>query len=138
MPRPKSIIPTYRLHKGSGQAVAYVNRRRIYLGVYGSPESREAFSRLLDSLRAGEAVPSAKSQRKPRKAVFTLNDLFLRFATEELPRYSRDEQFCLKSAVRVARELFGETAAAEFGPLRLRNVREAMIRMVSQSSPSLT
>lgn len=45
-----------------------------------------------------------------------------------MPKYSDAEQRCIKSAIKIARELFGETLAAEFGPLRLRTVREAMIR----------
>lgn len=128
MARPKSIIPAYRLHKSTGQAVAYVDRQPVYLGKHGSPESREAFSRLLDRLRSGEAPKSAKVARKPSAGVFTLNDLLLRFATEELSRYSPAEQRCIRGVVKITRELFGETAAAEFGPLRLRTVREAMIR----------
>lgn len=91
-----------------------MDRQRIYLGVYGSPESREAFSWLLDRLRAGEAVKTAKAARKPRKSVFTLNDLFLRFVTEELPRYSAAEQFCLKSAIWFARELLWRDSVGGF------------------------
>lgn len=34
-------IPIYRHHKGSGQALVQINGRRIYLGRYGSEESKE-------------------------------------------------------------------------------------------------
>ena len=35
-------IPKYRHHKGSGQALVQIDGRRIYLGKFDSPESREA------------------------------------------------------------------------------------------------
>jgi len=34
-------VPKYRHHKGSGQALVQINRERIYLGVYDSPESHD-------------------------------------------------------------------------------------------------
>ena len=45
MPRPKNTVPTYKLHKASGQAVMRITlpggeRKSVYLGVYGSPESK--------------------------------------------------------------------------------------------------
>jgi hypothetical protein len=46
MPRPKGL-PSYRLHKPSGQARAIVNGRHIYLGLYGSSESHERFAQLI-------------------------------------------------------------------------------------------
>lgn len=54
--------------------------------------------------------------------------MFLRFVTDELPKYSAAEQRCIKGAMSVANKLFGETDAAEFGPLRLRTVRDGMVR----------
>lgn len=131
MPRPKSIIPTYRLHKATGQAVAYVNRQEVYLGPHGSPESREAYSSLLDRLRSGETettVRRAARERQSRRPAVPLNELFMRFILEELPKYATAEQRCIKGAIKIARELYGDTDAAEFGPLRLRTVREAMVR----------
>ncbi len=40
-------IPSYRLHKASGQAVVWINGRDLYLGKHGSRESREAYDRLI-------------------------------------------------------------------------------------------
>jgi hypothetical protein len=44
MPRP---LPSYRLHKPSGQAVVTLNGRDFYLGEWNSPKSRTEFERLL-------------------------------------------------------------------------------------------
>ena len=39
--------PKYRLHKASGQALVQLDGRRIYLGKYGTPESKERYRRLV-------------------------------------------------------------------------------------------
>jgi hypothetical protein len=36
MPKLKTKTPSYRLHKGSGQAVVTLSGKDIYLGVHGS------------------------------------------------------------------------------------------------------
>ena len=38
MPKRKGRVPSYRLHKPSGQARVIINREHIYLGPYGSPK----------------------------------------------------------------------------------------------------
>jgi hypothetical protein len=71
MPR-RNHIPTYRLHKQSGQAVVTLpdgqgGRRDVLLGRYGSPERRAEYTRVLAEWeaagrylrsRAGAAGPS--------------------------------------------------------------------------------
>jgi hypothetical protein len=39
-------VPSYRLHKQSGQAIVTLGDRDFLLGKHGSPESRAAYSRL--------------------------------------------------------------------------------------------
>lgn len=134
MPRPKSLVPKLCIDKSRDRAFCKVDGKFISLGPAGSPEVQAAYGNLLADLAqrgadaAVRAVKRRESVSREPKPVITLNDLLLRFVSEELPRYSTAEEFCLKSAIRISRELFGETAAADFGPLRLRTVREAMIR----------
>jgi hypothetical protein len=118
------------LDRSRNRAYCRVNGRFVVLGPAGSREAQAAYGRLLaDLAQQGDAADlSAPARRKSAPRPFTLNDLFLRFVTQELPRYSRDEQHCLRGAIKVARVLFGATAAAEFGPLRLRLVRDEMVR----------
>ena len=47
MPRRKNLIPSYLRHKPSGQARVSINGQTIYLGKYGSKESKERYHRLL-------------------------------------------------------------------------------------------
>jgi hypothetical protein len=50
-------VPKYSLHKATGQAVCWVNRKPRYLGKYNSPESRTAYAALLDELSLSAGMP---------------------------------------------------------------------------------
>ncbi len=126
MSRPKSTVPSYRQHKGTGQAVVYVDRREIYLGAHGSPESRQKYAEIISRLTGGDAVIVRKSTDSPSPAK-SVASLCLRFIAEKLPGYADAEQHCQRGAMKVLAELFGETPAADFGPLRLRTVRNSMV-----------
>lgn len=127
MPRPKSSVPSYCLHKPSGQAYAYVNRERIYLGPHASPESREAYSALLDRLQSGLKPEARATRSKGSPKRFTIAELLLRFKNEKLPGYSDAERGHLQRIIRITRELFAGEPVDKFGPIRLRTVRQAMI-----------
>lgn len=47
---PRQSVPSYRLHKPSGQARTIILGSHIYLGKYNAPESREKYARLLAEL----------------------------------------------------------------------------------------
>ncbi len=53
--------------------------------------------------------------------------LCLRFKAVKLPSYARAEQACFTGAMRILVGLFGDTPTDEFGPIRLRAVRNAMV-----------
>jgi hypothetical protein len=57
-------LPSFRLHKASGQAVVTLQGKDTYLGVYGSAESKARYSRLLATwLERGQIpVPSPKAR----------------------------------------------------------------------------
>ncbi len=56
MPR-KSSVPTYRLHKPSGQARTIVNGRHVYLGKFGSAERRQKYARILAEAASPGGTP---------------------------------------------------------------------------------
>ena len=61
MPRKKSKVPSYSLHKASQQPVCRIEGRDVYLGKYGSPESYERYERAIAEWRAAQAAQSAVS-----------------------------------------------------------------------------
>ena len=76
MPRLTRKPPKYSLHKPSGQAKVRSGGRTVYLGKYGSPESKEAYARFIACIPKPEPVvkiaepapypPTASPTARPR------------------------------------------------------------------------
>jgi hypothetical protein len=137
MPRVRSV-PSYRLHKPSGQAVVTIRypggvRRDVYLGEYDSPPSRQEYARIVAELAVAPATPQLTSVGQTRPAAQTVNEVLLAYLEYAGRHYRRpdgkatDEFAALKVVSRYVRELYGHTLAASFGPLALRAVRERFI-----------
>jgi hypothetical protein len=67
MPRPRNPLPSYRLHRQSGQAVVTVRtadgrRRDLLLGPYNSPGSKAEYERVLAELRASADLAAARGR----------------------------------------------------------------------------
>jgi hypothetical protein len=71
-------VPSYRLHKASGQAVVTLDGKDHYLGKHGTPESQAKYERLLalylangralpDTLAHAEGDPARAEGAKPPK-----------------------------------------------------------------------
>lgn len=125
----KPSTPNYRLHKGSGQALVQLGGRRIYLGVYGTEESKEAYRRhVAEWLSRGAA-----SEPPPPKAELTVVELIDQYWQQHVINHyvkdgrASDHQDALRAALRPVKEAYGSTPAADFGPLALKAVRQTMI-----------
>jgi integrase len=131
MPRRLNPVPTYRLHKQSGQAVVTLRlpdgvRRDVLLGPYDSDTSKAEYQRVLAEWRTNGG-------RTVAPPGLTVNEVILAFwkhaeehyrhpggtATSELAEYRR--------SLRPVKELYGHTCATEFGPMALKAIRERMI-----------
>ena len=123
MPRPRNSIPKYSVDK-NGRAFTKVCGRFISLGRDDDPESKRKYAAVLSTHASGRDASTSHVEKKKSVSVA---ELCLKFRTDELPRFSLAEQFCQRTAIRVLRQLFGETPVSEFGPLRLRVVRQAMV-----------
>lgn len=97
MARTKALIPQNRLHEASGHSVVYARGRTFYLGKFDTPASRQAYGELLTRL-AKEALPAEVNSGKTKPV--SISELCLRFVNDELPRFSRAEQFCQRTARR--------------------------------------
>jgi integrase len=122
-------IPSYRLHKPSGQAVVTLSGKDQYLGRHGSAESRTAYERLLAEWLANRRRPPEPQGTFPD---LTLNELLVAYWDHVQTYYVKDgrptsEPGTIRQALRPVRELYGETRAGDFGPMALKAVRQAMI-----------
>ena len=134
MARHRNPTPSYVLHKQSGRARALwtdrtgTRQQKLLPGPFDSPESRTAFAVLQLELEAAPHQPPGGPA-----ADVSVSEVLLAFlifaeghyrrvdgtATNELDEY--------KLVSRHVRELYGETAAREFGPLALKAVRQRFI-----------
>lgn len=135
MPRPRTTVPTYSHHKPTDQAYIRVSdgnggRRLIYLGKYNSPESQAEYARIIAELAASPGRAMLPARNGPDVSV---NEVLLAFTKHAEQHYRRPDGTTThelteyKLVIKVVRELYGHTAAASFGPLALKAVRQKMI-----------
>jgi len=127
MPKPAVRVPTYGLHKATGQAVVRLNGKDHYLGKYDSPESRAAYDRLiLQWLSNDRTLPKTKAGP-------TVNEVILAYVRWAECYYVKDGQptkelGIVKASLKPLRQAYGTTPAGEFTPDKLKLVRDSYIR----------
>ena len=132
MPRPRSAVPALLLHKRTGQSRVRIDGRDFYLGPHGSAEAGERYRRLVAEYLSTGTVPTPGPAAGLPDAGISINELVLAYwpfaegyyrknggPTSELP--------LVRDALRLLRDHYGSTPAADFGPLRLKAVRETLI-----------
>jgi integrase len=120
-------------------AVVRIDGRDIYLGRYGSDESKEKYLRIISEWNLTGIVPepAPKPTEAPAaptvEARLTIDELVDAFDRHGETYYRHPdgtptgEMQNFKLAVRPLRDLFGSTAAEDFGPNNLKLVRQRMI-----------
>lgn len=138
MARPRSLKPKYMLHKASGRACVIVDGKTHYLGRHGSQESIDQYDRLIGEWIA-RGRPRGVEPDAGDNGPLTVNQViagFWAFAVATYPdplkrpegRQPGGELGNYWSVLRPLRRLYGETPAADFGPLRLKALRDQMTR----------
>ncbi len=134
-------IPTYRLHKASGQAIVTLpdgsgGRRDVLLGKHGSAASKAEYLRVIAEWEAsGRRIAPAKGNAGD----ITIYELMAAFVKHAQTYYVRDgkrtaEVDCIKSAVRPLGLLYGHTMVKDFGPL----AAKALLRVPHSGMTTLT
>ena len=123
----ENTLPSYRLHKQSGQAIVTLNGRDFLLGPHGTAASRSEYRQRIAAWMAnGRRVPRTKTD-------LTVTELIAAFKTHAEMYYRgpdgtpTSEVANFRIVLRPLRELYGHLPACEFGPLSLEAVRNAMI-----------
>lgn len=139
MPRARSVIPSYRLHKASGQAVVTIEGRDFYLGRHDTKASREAYERLLISWKA-HGLPAAP--KRTAELPLTVGALVARYLAyiEREGLYMKNgkptsERNTLAVALRPLVRLFSTKAAASFAPPDMLVVRSALCEPLPPPKP---
>lgn len=129
--------PSYRQRKGYNQAIVTltdaVSKRRkdFWLGPYGSADSRERYHRIIAAWEAGGrrlSGLSALDENPPAGVGPRIKEIIHQYWTWAKDYYRPKHAQAIRAALRLLRKYFGETAATDFGPKKLRLLREEMIR----------
>lgn len=132
MSRSSKKVPSYGLHKPSGQARLIVGGKSIYLGKHDSPESYEAYARWVTKLAAQPTPEPVQLAATVGLDDLTINELIVRYLryADGYYRWKGErtrEYSSMVEAVRPLRQLFGTTLVADFGPKSLLLVRQAFV-----------
>ena len=134
MPRRKNKIPSYRLHKGSGQAVVTLSSKDIYLGVHGTEESHAEYKRVIaEWLQHNKVTPDeSRTGMNPGSGILDINELVLAYWQFAEQYYTSNGKVSgelnnMRDAAKPLIELYGSTSVKDFRPTSLKAVRQQMI-----------
>jgi hypothetical protein len=101
----------------------------VLLGKYGTSQSRAEYARVIAEWEANGQRLLAPAKKATD---LTVNELLLAYYRHAKAHYVKDgkptsEVSSIKGALRFVKRLDGHTRAADFGPLGLKAVREAMV-----------
>jgi integrase len=121
---PKKRKPKYALHKPSGQARVRIDGRDYYLGAYGTPESRERYDDLIAEWFAKQGDVSNYTL-----TIDGLTILYMRHAEQYYRKNGEPTtEVCnIRVALRPLIQFFGTDRVRDFGPLKLKAVRQYFI-----------
>lgn len=130
MARPRAAVPKLHHHKSSGQGRVSYAGREYWLGAFGSADCRRRYAALLQQIRTEEHPPEPAAVRDADPGALTVSALVLRFRDHATAYYGAgsSELVNFGYALRPLRELFGRIAAANFGPLLLRQWRDHVVK----------
>lgn len=119
--------PVYGLHGKSGLARTTVNGKRVLLGVFGAPESKAAYDKIIADWEA------AHVERRPTvNTEFTLSRLAVLFLKHAEVEYRRDgkptgETANYRQALQSMNNLFHGVRVIDFGPKKLKQLQQALV-----------
>ena len=122
--------PIYRKHKASGQAVVTLSGQTFYCGPHGTKASVAAYDRYVMEWLARGRLPQPRDGGETIELlVFQLIRRYLKAAEVHYRKngHVTKEVSAIKSAVKFLWKLYGREPVGEFGPLKLKAVREQMI-----------
>jgi integrase len=129
MPRLTKKLPRLCKHSDGHHAIVRLNDRVVYLGRYGTKASKQAYDRV-----TGEWLASGRRIADTTDDI-AIVEMLAQFVTFAKAHYRRPDGTAtsefrnIADAVGPLTRMYGDTAAASFGPLKLRAVRDEMIRL---------
>lgn len=130
---PSIRLPSYRLHKATGLAVVTIRGRDVYLGRYGTAESRAEYDRVIAEYHTTRGITPEERER------MTVSEFVLHYWRHAQAYYPKSTlHSTIRPTLRRLRRLFGTTRVADFGPLRLKALRTALLAERGRGGARLT
>lgn len=122
----KKRPPKYLLHKPTGQAYVRINGKFHYLGEHESPESHKRYDALIAKWLGGTFEADRESLTIARLAI-----MFIEHARQYYRKGGKEtsEVHSIQTALRPLVDKSGREKVSQFGPRRLKTVRDEMIRL---------
>jgi integrase len=126
MPRSKNYVPKYRKHRQSGQAAVTINGRDYLLGPHGTSASKAEYDRrIAEWLASGRSASYGQQQ-----SGVTITELIVDYVRHVEATHGsglNSELHRVRPILRIVRELYGRTPAADFGTLAYKAIRQRLI-----------
>ena len=124
MGRNASGIPTYRLHRPSGQGVVTLNGVDHYLGPHNTPQSKAEYDRII-----GEWIARGRRLASPVESAKAplMKEVILGYYGHCVATKPEVEVVKVKAALKPVRELYGDTKASAFNAVSFAAVRNTMV-----------
>ena len=124
IPAQSTQFPAYRHHKARDLAVVTIAGRDVYLGKYGSSESRQAYDRhVAEWLARGRPTKDIR----PGADLFVSQLILAFWHYVEISYSPETREGTINPTLRRLRRLYGNTRVVEFGPLAFKALRQAMV-----------
>jgi integrase len=126
MPARSALVPQYCLHKPSGRAYVRIHGKVVYVGEYGSADSKQEYGLLIAEL-AVTPIPLPREGSQ-----ITVTEVCAAYWTFAEGYYTKGGQPTstlegIRRSLQFLRRLYGATPANEFGPVALKAVRGQML-----------
>jgi integrase len=130
MPHSTQHVPTYRHRKSRDLAVVTINGKDIYLGKYNSADSRQRYDRLIQEWLASGRTHT--SETPVNVTGYSVAELIVAYLEHAAVIYRKDGKptshlHSVEDAVSALKTLYGLEPCKDFGPLKLKAVRQAMV-----------
>lgn len=130
-------VPKYRHNKTTGRAVVTICGRDYYLGKYNSKESKQAYKRLIAEWESTGKSTSFGIEKSKATVAMLISD-FCDWANSYYPMNGKDSE---GGQIEIATDWladYDKLPVGQFGPLRLKAVRDAMIRATGKHGKPLS
>lgn len=125
-------VPSYPHHKSDGRAVVTIAGRDYYLGKYNSKESKLAYDKLIREWRAAGQSTSFGHTGGGVTVAMLLAD-YIDHCEVHYPGSNNSEMVQSRNAIKYM-EPYCLEDAEEFGPRKLKAVRQAMLDKISDKT----